>query len=69
MLRRMLAAAMVLSLFVAAGCDRETKVKKTEKVTGPGGTTTTTTEKKVESSGQNPPPNSQGERVPPKNNP
>jgi hypothetical protein len=46
------------------GCTRETTVKTTETVEGPGGKTTVTTERTVESTGDNPPVSSQGERVP-----
>ena len=46
----------VFSVTGFVGCSEETKVKKSETVTSPGGKTTTTEEKKVEKSGKNPPP-------------
>jgi len=52
----LLFAFCVFSVTGFAGCSEETKVKKSETVTSPGGKTTTTEEKKVEKSGKNPPP-------------
>lgn len=61
---RMLTLLLAVSLGAIGGCEREKSAKKTETVTGPGGTTTTTTTKTVESTGKNPPLNSEGDAVP-----
>ncbi|WP_074306493.1 hypothetical protein [Singulisphaera sp. GP187] len=65
-MKRSLSTALILGLLVLpaiglVGCGHESKVEKTETVTGPGGTTSSSSEVKVKSTGENPPPNSAGQ--------
>ena len=65
-MRHTLFATALVGLFSLFGCQRETTIKTTETIEGPGGTTTVTTEKTVESTGENPPVSSTGESIPPR---
>ena len=67
-MRHTMFAAALVGLFSLFGCERETTIKTTETIEGPGGTTTVTTEKTVESTGENPPVSSTGESIPPRDN-
>jgi hypothetical protein len=65
-MKRTLSSALIFGLLVfpavgLVGCGDESKSRRTETITTPGGTTTTTSETKIKSTGDNPPPNSVGE--------